>query len=182
MLPTFHIILEKWKWNEDAQVFVSNRGRLRDKKRNNIKPRVNGKGYFLYITDDKTYFVHRLVAETWNPVEDMENLTVDHLDQNKRNNCVDNLEWCTAKENLRRAQENFVNTQETDTYCIDKIIAVTWCGVTMTIDQLINLTFQINSCGKTFEQHKQEILTKIRNDARKIYGHEVVYTTRGGVH
>jgi hypothetical protein len=37
------------------------------------------------------------------PTEDMDNLTVDHLDHNKRNNCIDNLEWVTESENKRRA-------------------------------------------------------------------------------
>lgn len=36
----------------------------------------------------------------------MEQLTVDHLDHNKRNNSVDNLEWVTRAENMRRARAN----------------------------------------------------------------------------
>lgn len=34
----------------------------------------------------------------------MKDLTVDHLDHNKRNNSVSNLEWVTKEENLHRAQ------------------------------------------------------------------------------
>jgi hypothetical protein len=33
----------------------------------------------------------------------MDNLTVDHLDHNKRNNSIDNLEWVTESDNKRRA-------------------------------------------------------------------------------
>lgn len=49
--------------------------------------------------------VHRIVAETYlsNPDGLRE---VDHLDCDKKNNSVDNLEWVSSKENKRRAHEN----------------------------------------------------------------------------
>lgn len=46
----------------------------------------------------KTITLHRLVAQTFIPNPD--NLPeVNHKDENKANNCVDNLEWCTSKYN-----------------------------------------------------------------------------------
>lgn len=49
------------------------------------------------------YSVHRLVLENFNPVENMNNLQVNHIDGNKQNNCLDNLEWVTCQENIRHA-------------------------------------------------------------------------------
>lgn len=46
----------------------------------------------------KCYFVHRLVAGAFIPNPD--NLPcVNHKDENRYNNCADNLEWCTYKYN-----------------------------------------------------------------------------------
>lgn len=47
----------------------------------------------------KSYFRHRLVMMCFNPVENQDNLQVNHKDGNKLNNSLENLEWCTNQEN-----------------------------------------------------------------------------------
>ena len=47
----------------------------------------------------KRYLVHRLIASTFIPKWNKEDVQVNHKDENKSNNRVENLEFCTAKYN-----------------------------------------------------------------------------------
>lgn len=87
---------------------VSNYGRVKSFKRKTpkiLKPAVNHAGYlFVALSKDgkvKQYKVHRLVLMTFNPIENMEELQVNHKDEIKTNNHLDNLEWVTPLENTR---------------------------------------------------------------------------------
>lgn len=51
----------------------------------------------------KCIMVHRLVLETFSPKEDSENLQVNHIDGDKNNNSLDNLEWCTQTQNIQHS-------------------------------------------------------------------------------
>lgn len=54
----------------------------------------------------KHYQVHRLVMMTYNPVENMGLLDVNHIDENKNNNHISNLEWVEHKVNCNYGTRN----------------------------------------------------------------------------
>ena len=107
-------MIEVWKDIKDyeGKYQISNLGNVKSINYNHtgkekiLKLKINRRGY-QFITlykDNKKYYpaVHRLVAETFilNP-DKLEQ--VNHIDGNKRNNSVSNLEWCTNLENMRHA-------------------------------------------------------------------------------
>lgn len=107
ILPSITINIERWKWNKKYQVFVSNRGRVKNIDGEILKPKTTKRGYLaVRVKAKKAIFIHRLVMETWRPIPNPEEMTVDHLDHNKRNNDIRNLEWVTEKENRKRATDD----------------------------------------------------------------------------
>lgn len=51
----------------------------------------------------RTFRAHRLVMMAFEPREDMDKLEVNHIDGDKKNNKLENLEWCTSSENQKHA-------------------------------------------------------------------------------
>ena len=106
---------EEWRDVEgyEGKYQVSNWGNVRSLNynnmgfANNLKPndKITGGYLCVYLRKNnktKQYKIHRLVAETFIP--NFENkLCVNHIDGNKLNNNVDNLEWCTSSENNKHA-------------------------------------------------------------------------------
>ena len=112
IFPQLIFNIEKWKWNEEYQVYVSTLGHFKDKNKKNLPVLVKNSGYLNVRTPVGIKSCHRLVLLTWRPIPNAEELTVDHLNHNKRDNSLNNLEWVTRQENLRRARKDYYNESE----------------------------------------------------------------------
>ena len=94
----------------ENRYMVSTKGRVlkNTKKRGWIEIKgwiENTRGYRRIEIDNKPFMVHRLVAETFIP-NPCNKETVNHKDENKLNNCVENLEWLTNAENINYGTRN----------------------------------------------------------------------------
>lgn len=85
----------------DGEFYSDNSGKMKTRNKPGTDyqiinfQQINGK--------KKTFRAHRLVLMAFNPVENMSQLEVNHKDGDKRNNALDNLEWCTSSDNQKHA-------------------------------------------------------------------------------
>ncbi len=104
--------MEIWKTIDDYPNYeISSIGRVKNKKTNKIlKPYIHRDDGYDSVTlrnhtGQHTKKIHRLVAETFYECS-RDDLEVNHIDGNKKNNFVGNLEWCTRSENMSHAFSN----------------------------------------------------------------------------
>jgi len=102
---------EQWKdvpeW--DGLYEVSDKGRVRNRTTGRIlSQQVTRNYYYVCLAAPgrrrRNMSVHRLVLRAFNPGDD--SLTVNHMNCNKLDNRIENLEWATYQENNRHAIAN----------------------------------------------------------------------------
>ena len=84
--------------NSDGEVFSDKTGKMKTRNKGDTDYQIIN---FMKIDGKKkTYRLHRLVLMAFDPRDDMDSLEVNHKDGNKKNNKLENLEWCTRSENV----------------------------------------------------------------------------------
>ena len=90
----------------DADIIKKNGIQMRVKGRT-ITPCDNGNGYkvvYLSCRNRRTpKYIHRLVLEAFSPVSDMNVLEGNHINGDKADNKLENLEWATSSQNKLHA-------------------------------------------------------------------------------
>lgn len=114
---------EKEIWKDiigyEGHYQISNLGRVKSFKKNKssgivMKPYDNNRGYLLVDLMKngvrERYLIHRLVAQYFIHNKEPEvNTIVNHIDGNKINNLISNLEWTTQQYNCIHAFNNGLN-------------------------------------------------------------------------
>ncbi len=96
--------IEIWVKIKGFSYFVSNFGRIKNKRGKILKPNINHGYLRAHLFKNNKYYdkrIHRLVLEAFDRVQ--KDLDINHIDGNKMNNNLDNLEYCTKKENMTHA-------------------------------------------------------------------------------
>lgn len=160
---------EKLKWVKgyEYKYFVSDKGNVYSancwswngkiwwrKPFKPVKPIQHTHGYSQVIltgnnSKQRHYYIHRLVAEAF--IENNNNYTqVNHINENKKDNRVENLEWVNPKQNMTH---NKINYRKWETRNKDKEIWLCKNGKKVCRDVSIN---RLAKRCKEFDKHASE--------------------------
>jgi hypothetical protein len=112
----------KWKpvpIPEYAELYIISDNGIIQRNSKTLKPQVSKRGYHIVklnnAPNSRTYTVHKLVATAF--IDNPDNLPqVNHIDSNKTNNNIANLEWVTNKDNCIKWHKDHKRRPRTKTH------------------------------------------------------------------
>lgn len=139
----------------------------------NLRNNQNGYSHFA---------IHRLLMIAYKPILNMENMTVDHIDGNKYNNILENLQWVTASENTHLAHITGLNKSHGESHGRAKITE----QEARKIIELLELGYSYDEILKEIPNNNltKKIISKIKyNETWKFLPrHNVQRLSLNGVH
>lgn len=171
---------KNWKYIENSDgYFVIDEGKIFSAKSGKVLKTIEDKyGYLVVNIYDKkrnmhTRKVHRLVAEAF--IENPNNLPqINHKDENKKNNVVNNLEWCSVEYNNFYGKKD--NRKKVYEYDLDGNYLREYESVKKTADEIGSHVNTIrNVClgkgktvfGKMYRFYKSESIPPLSEKERK---------------
>lgn len=133
--------------------FIDEQGNVFNSLTNkNLKGSIGENGYRYYRlsknNEKKMFYAHRLVAEHY--LENPNNLPiVNHIDGNKLNNDVNNLEWISYSDNSKHWHVNSSVTRKTTEYYTEDLENEQWVEFQ---------NYYVSSCGRVRRKKKNNLL------------------------
>lgn len=141
-----------------------------------LKGHVITNGYIQVELQGKPLLVHRLVAETF--IENSYNKPqINHIDGDKTNNRVENLEWCTNSENQIHAYKNGLNIHSSRSGKPKKKV----CQINLETGKIINIFNSIAEAKKSLGASKENISQVCMGKRNKCLGYGWKYFEEGDV-
>lgn len=154
---------------------VSNLGRIRTIATGYIRSlTVSDRGYLTVLFkrrgNSKRFYVHRLVANAFIPNPNNKR-TVNHIDGNKQNNNVDNLEWATYEENISHSWKTGLRSSTKEQR---EAVSRLRSKPVLRIDPRTNEVCEFKSAteaAKCVDGHQANISACCRNKLKTAYGY-----------